>query len=55
MLERAVVSFVCSKGPCEKHGNPYHNHHGTYNIVANTLPLAICRAAILALSKEVQA
>lgn len=48
-LEHAIVSFVCSMGPCEKHGNPHCNHHGAYDVQADTLPLAICKAALLAL------
>lgn len=48
----AVVSFVCSSGPCEKHGNPNHNHHGAYDVQDETLPLAICKAALIALKKE---
>lgn len=47
----AVVSFVCSKGPCPKHGNPHQNHHGAYDVSAETLPMAICRAALIALRK----
>lgn len=50
-LEHAIVSFVCSKGPCPKHGNPHHNHHGAYDVEADTLPLAICKAALIALGK----
>lgn len=47
----AVVSFVCNLGPCEKHGNPHCNHHGAYDVRADTLPLAICLAALIALGK----
>lgn len=45
----SIVSFVCSSGPCEKHGNPHHNHHGAYDIEEPTLELAICHAALVAL------
>lgn len=56
VIERATVSFVCARGPCEKHGNFKHNHHGAYDIEAETLPLAICKAALTALGKiQVQA
>lgn len=51
LLGHAVVSFVCGWGPCEKHGNPHYNHHGAYNIAAETLPMAICKAALIALGK----
>lgn len=47
----AVVSFVCSTGPCLKHGNPHCNHHGAYDVHEGTLPLAICKAALIALGK----
>lgn len=46
---QAIVSFICSKGPCEKHGNPHHNHHGAYDIEAESAPLAVCLAALKAL------
>ncbi len=42
----AVVSFVCSTGPCQKHGNKLQNHHGAYDVQAQTLPLAIVTAAL---------
>lgn len=45
----AKVSFICSSGPCLKHGNLAHNHHGAYDVEAETLPLAICEAALIAL------
>lgn len=45
-LEHAIVSFICSAGPCPRHGNPRENHHGSYNVEAETLPLAISRAAL---------
>lgn len=47
----AVVSFICHYGPCEKHGNPHCNYHGACDVRADTLPLAICKAALLALRK----
>lgn len=46
--ENAVVSFVCGMGPCERHGNKVESHHGAYDIEAETVPLAIARAAVLA-------
>lgn len=49
--DRAVVSFVCSSGPCLRHGTDFHSHHGAYDIVAETLPLGICKAALVALCK----
>lgn len=49
----AVVSFICGTGPCPKHGNELHNHHGAYDVDAETLPLAICRAALVALKAVV--
>jgi hypothetical protein len=45
----AVVSFICSSGPCKKHGNKLENHHGAYDIEAQSVPLAICTAALVAL------
>lgn len=45
----AVVSFICGAGPCSRHGNPHHNHHGAYDVEAETFPLAICVAALVAL------
>jgi hypothetical protein len=45
----ALVSFVCGMGPCEKHGNTVCNHHGAYDVQAETLPLAISKAALIAL------
>jgi hypothetical protein len=47
---RAVVSFVCSSGPCEKHGNKAHNHHGAYDVEAPTSEQAICLAALTAVN-----
>lgn len=47
----AIVSFVCSRGPCPKHGNPRQNHHGAYDVEGETLPMAICKAALIALGK----
>ena len=44
----AIVSFFCSIGPCKKHGNKLSNHHGAYDVTATTVPLAICRAALMA-------
>ena len=46
----AVVSFICSRGPCERHGTSTHNHHGAYDVDAPTVELAICRAALIALA-----
>lgn len=48
----AKVSFICGAGPCPKHGNPHHNHHGAYDVDAGTLPLAICKAALIALEAK---
>lgn len=47
---RAVVSFVCSSGPCEKHGNVAQNHHGAYDVEAPTSEQAICLAALTAVN-----
>lgn len=47
--DEAVVTFVCSSGPCPKHGNTVCNHHGAYGVEAGTLPLAICTAALIAM------
>lgn len=52
-LEKAIVSFICPLGPCERHGNKNCNHHGAYDIEAETVPLAISRAALLALKYSV--
>lgn len=48
VTDNAVVSFICSAGPCPKHGTKTHNHHGSYDIWGMTLPLAICMAALVA-------
>lgn len=45
----AVASFICSRGPCEKHGNPHHNHHGAYDVEGKALCLVICKAALVAM------
>jgi len=45
----AFVSFICGMGPCYRHGNPRNNHHGAYDIDRETLPLAVCEAALIAL------
>ena len=50
-VEIAVVSFICSTGPCPRHGTTHHNHHGAYDIEGETLPMAICKAALIALKK----
>lgn len=47
--DHAVVSFVCSAGPCPRHRTDCHNHHGAYDVSAESLPLAIARAALVAL------
>jgi hypothetical protein len=51
-VEIAVVSFICSKGPCTRHGTTHHNHHGAYDVEGETLPMAICKAALIALKVE---
>jgi hypothetical protein len=51
ITDRAIVDFVCSFGPCEKHGNKSDNHHGAYNIEGKTIEQAICLAALKALGK----
>ena len=43
------VSFICPSGPCEKHGSFQHNHHGAYDVEAETASLAICVAALKAI------
>lgn len=48
----AIVSFVCNFGPCKTHGNPHCSYHGGIDVQAETLPLAICKAALIALGKE---
>lgn len=50
--DHAVVSFICGAGPCPRHGNPHQNHHGAYDVEAETFPLAIARAALVALKIE---
>jgi hypothetical protein len=45
----SVVSFICGRGPCPKHGNPLNNHHGAYDVDAESIELAICKAALIAL------
>lgn len=50
-LEIAVVSFICGMGPCTRHGTTHHNHHGAYDVEGETLPMAICKAALIALKK----
>lgn len=45
----SIVSFVCGAGPCPRHKTDFHNHHGAYDVTADTLPVAICRAALVAL------
>jgi len=47
----AVVSFICGAGPCTRHGTTHHNHHGAYDVEGETLPMAICKAALIALKK----
>jgi hypothetical protein len=47
---RSLAGFNCPLGPCEKHGNPYDNWHGSRDIRADTVPLAICRAALEAVA-----
>lgn len=45
----ATVSFICNYGPCPKHPwNQANNHHGAYDVEAETIPLAICKAALIA-------
>lgn len=45
--DHVVAAFTCPLGPCERHGNPNHDfHEGSGE--AETLPLAICRAALAA-------
>jgi len=51
-LEIGVVSFVCSMGPCSRHKTTHHNHHGAYDVEGETLPMAICKAALIALKAE---
>lgn len=51
--EYALVSFVCGSGPCERHNTDFHNHHGAYDVEGETLPHAICLAALQALRIEV--
>lgn len=48
------VSFVCNKGPCEKHGNPHHNWHGATDVEAATFPEAVCKAALAAVTPNPQ-
>lgn len=47
----AAVSFICGQGPCERHGNPFHNHHGSYGVDGESIPHAICLSALEALEK----
>lgn len=51
-VETAIVSFVCGAGPCPRHKTDFHNHHGAYDVEAETLPMAICKAALIALKVE---
>lgn len=48
-VEIAVVSFVCGAGPCPRHNTDFDNHHGAYAIEAETFPLAVCKAALIAM------
>jgi hypothetical protein len=50
--DHAVVSFVCNRGPCEKHGTDFHNCHGAHDVEGSTLPIAICKAALMAIAKS---
>lgn len=48
-VQLAQASFVCGAGPCPRHPwNTANNHHGSYGVEAETVPLAIARAAVLA-------
>lgn len=51
-VETAIVSFVCGAGPCPRHKTDFYNHHGAYDVEAETLPMAICKAALIALKGE---
>lgn len=51
--DMATVSFVCGAGPCPRHGTNFYNHHGAYDVQGETLPHAICLAALEALKVEV--
>jgi hypothetical protein len=50
-IEIAIVSFICGAGPCTRHGTTHQNHHGAYDVEGETLSLAICKAALIALKK----
>jgi len=49
---QAIVSFVCGAGPCPRHGTDFYNHHGAYDVQGETLPHAICLAALEALKVQ---
>lgn len=42
------VDVTCGRGPCKLHGNQEHDWHGVAGVEADTLALALCRAALLA-------
>lgn len=46
--ESVEVNVYCPFGPCKKHGTKTHNWHGA-TASGETLPLALCRAALKAL------
>jgi hypothetical protein len=52
ITDHAIVDFVCSSGPCERHGNKQQNHHGAYHVEGKTIEQAICLAALKALGKD---
>lgn len=43
-----LASFICSLGPCKRHGTTTDNHHGSYDVEAMTACRAICEAALKA-------
>ena len=42
------VDVYCGRGPCERHGNKEHDWHGVESVVADSLALALSRAAVYA-------
>lgn len=46
--EFICAEFACSRGPCPLHGTDHHDWHGTGDVDGETMPLAVCYAALIA-------
>lgn len=49
---RTSASVTCCYGPCAKHGNIEYNWHGVEDVKAESLPRAICLAALSAVGAK---